>query len=250
MLKQLFLIDEHSLVTDIVARDYRAADVFRRYDIEFCCGGRRPLHVACEIRGVDTGRVKDELEQALRIIQVSPTLPFDEWPLDFLADYIVHVHHAYLRKALPDAKEHLAKFALGHRKKYIYLDDLEKTFSDLAALLMPHLQHEEEIIFPYIKRINRAYREKESYAPLLVRTLRKPVQQTVEQENKMVEAIFYRFRVLTDNYTVPENACISHRVTFNKLRELDNDMLQHIYLESDILFRKAMDIEKELLQSS
>jgi len=248
MLEQLYAIDEQSLVTDIVARDYRTADVFRKYDIEFCCGGRRPLHQACELRGVDTEKVKDELEQAIRTIQVSPALPFHEWPLDFLADYIVHVHHAYLRNALPEASDHLAKFALGHRKKYPYLDELEKEFARLVTLQLPHLQHEEEIIFPYIKRIDRAFRDKEPYAPLLVRTLRKPVKETMEQEHKNTESILQRFRVLTGNYTAPENACISHRVTFHKLRELDNDMMQHIYLETGILFRKAIAIEKELLQ--
>jgi len=248
MLEQLYTIDEQSLVTDIVARDYRTADVFRKYDIEFCCGGRRPLQMACEMRGVNTEQVKDELEKAIRVIHVSPSLAFHEWPLDFLADYIVHVHHAYLRKALPEAKEHLAKFALGHRKKYAYLDELEKEFNSLVSSQLPHLQHEEEIIFPYIKRIDRAFRDKEPYAPLLVRTLRKPVQETMNQEHKVTETILQRFRTLTGNYTVPENACISHRVTFHKLRELDNDMMQHIHLESDILFRKAIDIEKQLLR--
>jgi len=87
MLEQLYTIDEQSMVTDIVARDYRTADVFRKYDIEFCCGGRRPLQMACELQGVDTTRVKDELERAIRVIHVSPALPFHEWPLDFLADY-------------------------------------------------------------------------------------------------------------------------------------------------------------------
>jgi len=236
------------LVTDIVARDYRTADVFRKYDIEFCCGGRRPLRTACEMQGLDTQKIKEELKQAIRVIHVCPTLPFDEWPLDFLADYIVHVHHSYLRKALPEAKEHLARFALGHRKKYTYLPELEKEFAALLSFFPAHLKHEEEIIFPYIKRIDKAYRDKEPYAPLLVRTLRKPVKETMQQEHKMTEAILQRLRALTGNYTVPENACTSHQVTFHKLREIDNDMTQHIYLESNLLFSKAIAIEKDLLQ--
>lgn len=248
MAEQQYAIDEQSLVTEIVAGNYHTADVFRKYDIEFCCGGRLPLAKVCEARGLDIRQVKDELEQATRVIRVSPALSFEEWPLDFMADYIVHVHHAYLRKALPEAKDHLEKFAMGHRKKYTYLDELEKQFSELYAQTPPHLQHEEDIIFPYIKRIDRAFRDKEPYAALLVRTLRKPVEETMRREHELTGKLLHRMRELTGNYTAPANACISHRVTFHKLREIDHDMEQHMHLENDILFPRAITIEKELLQ--
>jgi regulator of cell morphogenesis and NO signaling len=245
---QFHSINEQSLVTDIVISDYRTADVFRKYDIDFCCGGRRPLSAACEIMGLDIQFVKTELENATRVVNLPSSLQFGEWPLDFLCDYIVHVHHAYLRKALVGTKEHLHNFALGHRKKYTYLDKLEEAFALLSKLLLPHINQEEEIIFPYIKQVNRAFKGNEPFAGLLVRTLRKPLQQIMRNDHELMSKLLKQFRELTDNYTAPEKACVSHRVTFYKLRELDNDLVQHTHLENNILFPRAITIETELLQ--
>ena len=248
MLSPRYTIHENTLVTDIVIRDYRTADVLRKHNIDFCCGGKWPLYVACESRGLDTKEIQRELEEATREIHVSPSLPFNEWPLDFLTDYIGYVHHAFLKEQLPAIKEQLGKFAEGHRKKYPFLDELEEKFKRLHLSLIPHLKQEEEIIFPYIKRLSRAYNNKEPYAGLLVRTLRKPVEDVMQHEHEIVGKILLRFRELTDNYTPPPNACVSHRVTWSKLRELDSDLVQHVHLENNILFPRALAMEKELIQ--
>lgn len=243
-----FVIDEHFLVTDIVAHDYRTADVFRAYGINFCCGGRQPLNMACNTIGVDTKTVKKELENITRVINISPALPFHEWPVDFLTDYIAFVHHAYIRKALPAAQAHLENFALGHRKKFEYLTRLEETFQALCRSLLPHLQQEEEIIFPYIRQVSRAYTDNEPYAALLVRTLRKPLKEIMRHEHDTITRFLQIIRELSEHYTTPEKACISHKVAFQKLKEIDNDLVQHMHLENDILFPRAIEMEAELLQ--
>lgn len=246
----LHRIEEDSFVTDIVLRDYRAAEIFHKYEIGYCCGGKWPLKVACEARGLDPGQVRKELEEATRPGHSSHSLPFEEWPLDFLANYIELVHHAYLKKALPLGLEYLEKFVDGHREKFPYLDELHTAFLRLMKELLPHLQQEEEVIFPYIKQIAHAYYKEEPYATLFVRILRKPVEETMLYEHEVIETILNRFRELTDGYTPPPHACISHRVTFSKLREIDGDLLQHIHLENHILFPRYLAIEKELLAGS
>ncbi|WEK33860.1 MAG: DUF542 domain-containing protein [Candidatus Pseudobacter hemicellulosilyticus] len=247
MPQELF-IDEQSYVTDIVTADYRTADVFRKYDIEFCCGGRWPLKTACEVRGLDLELITRELKSVTRVIQLSPQLQFAQWPLDFLADYIVNIHHAFIKELLPQVKDHLDRFAEGHRKKYPYLTELQSLFDRLLHNLRPHLQQEEEVIFPYIKQIHRAYMNNDSYASLLVRTLRKPVEALIDHEHATMGKALQQFRELTGHYKAPPNACISHRVTFSKLLEMDLDLTQHIHLENDVLFPRAIAIEKELLQ--
>jgi regulator of cell morphogenesis and NO signaling len=106
---------------------------------------------------------------------------------------------------------------------------------------------EEEILFPYIRQIAHAYKSRESYAGLLVRTLRKPVENVMQHEHETISKILNRIRLLTDNYQSPPNACVSHGVTFSLLKELDNDLVQHVYLENQILFPRAIAMEKELL---
>jgi regulator of cell morphogenesis and NO signaling len=245
-----YQIEPSSFVTDIVSNDYRTAEVFRRHDIEYCCGGRWPLEMVCQAKGIDLTSLIKELEAATRSVHVPNSLPFNEWDVDFLADYIVHVHHHYLRHHLPEIREQIRKFAEEHVKKYPFLQELEKLFVNLCQEMIPHLKQEEEVIFPYIRQISHAFESSESYARLLVRTLRKPVEEVMNNEHVMVVGTMHRIRELTSDYTPPPNACVSHRVTFSKLKELDNDLMQHVHLENNILFPRAIQMEKILLENT
>ena len=241
-------IDDNSFVSDIVFKDYRTADVFRNYGINFCCGGKIPLNKVCEAMGLDAIAIKRELEQAVQQISISNFLSYHEWNLDFLADFIVHVHHAYLKKALPETREYLTRFVEGHRKKYPYLDKLEADFINFNNELLVHIQEEEEIFFPYIKQISHAYCNQESYGGLFARTLHKPVVNMSRFDDEMLGKWLKRLREHTNNYTLPLNPCVNHKVTFSKLRELDNDLVQHGNLETNFLFPKAIAMENELLE--
>lgn len=232
---------------DIVRKHYRTAAVFAEHEIEYCCGGKWPLGMVCETKGIDPGLLLEKLHSACRNIAVPGTLPFEEWKTDFLADYIVNVHHEYLRRSLPLIRTQLTKFVTEHVKKYPRLEELEKQFKQLQSTMIPHLLQEEDVIFPYIRQIAHAYKSQEEYASLLVRTLRKPVEDIMHHEHKLLEKTLFRFRELTDNYTPPEASCTSHRLSFSLLKELDDDLVQHVYLENEILFPRAIAMEKELL---
>lgn len=247
MSASLYNIYPSSYVSDIVIHDYRTADVFRMYDIDFCCGGKWSLEVACAGKGLDTGEVLEELKKVLRQHPYIAAIEFDEWGLDFLVDYIFNVHHRYLKKALPEINEQIRNFLTDHREKFQELGELEMIFKKFIKEIPPHMQQEEEIIFPYIKQIYHAWHNRESYASLLIRTLRKPVEEMMQKEHETTNKRIRRIRELTHDYTPPGNACIKHRVLFSKLKELDQDLTQHIHLESTILFPKAIELEKELL---
>jgi regulator of cell morphogenesis and NO signaling len=240
-------INPSSFVTDIVTHDYRTADVFRKYDIDFCCGGKWPLEEACSSRGLNIENVVEELEKVIHIPAPKASIDFNEWDIDFLSDYILNVHHRYLKKALPSAKGHVAHFLEGHKSKFPELAELELIIRRLMKEIPPHMQQEEEIIFPYIRQIHRAYYNGQSYARLLVKTLRKPVEEVMMSEHQSVVKNLQRMRELTNNYTSPANACLTHKVTFSKLKEMDTDLIEHIHLETNILFPKAIAMEKELL---
>ncbi|MFI5188086.1 MAG: DUF542 domain-containing protein [Chitinophagales bacterium] len=241
-------IDKDSLVSEIVSDDYRTADVFRKYGIDFYDGDKWSLERICETKEIDITGIKRELEESIRTICLPATLKFDEWNIDFLTEYIVNIHHQYLRKALPEAKGYLLNFLENGQNEFSYLPELFGVFIELSKDMFPHLQQEETIIFPYIIQISHAYHSKESYASLLVRTLRKPVENVMQHEHEFVNRFLRQMRKLTNNYTLPEGASISHLVTFLKLLEIDNDLVQHMHLENDILFPRAIAVEKELLE--
>jgi regulator of cell morphogenesis and NO signaling len=243
-------IDSNLCAAEIVRSDYRTAEVFNRYGIEFCCGIKFPLKMICENKGIEYDELETELIKSRRQISISNQLNFEDWKIDFLTDYIINVHHEYLRKSLPVMENQLKKFIAEHQKKYPYLGELGTQFAFLQKMMIPHLEQEEEIIFPYIRQISHAYESKEAYASLLVRTLRKPVEAMMHHEHESLEKIIRQFRLLSNNYTTPESACTSHRLAFSYLKELDEDLVQHLYLENELLFPKAIAMEKELLKAS
>jgi regulator of cell morphogenesis and NO signaling len=240
-------IREDSFVTDIVRVDYRTADVFRKYGIDYCCGGKLSLQKVCELRGLDIQLIKKDLENALRNFEVSNSIDFNSWSVDFLIDFIVNVHHSFLVTNLPEIRETLDRFVIGHKSRYPFLTDLQSTFSRLQEELSEYMNEEETVIFPYIKQIAHAYESQESYAALLVRTLRKPLADRMRLQHAQIRNSLHRLRELTNHYDLPSGACITHTVIFEKLKRLDDDLVQHVHLENNILFPKAMAMENELL---
>lgn len=247
MFLQPFEITRKSLVADIVTQDYRTAAIFRKHGIGYCCGGKWPIDMACEMKGVDADKVHMELEAATRIIHVSTQLNFAEWDIDFLINYLINIHHHYLKKSLPETQLMLREFANEHSKKFTYLVALEKQFQLLGQQLFPLMHTEEEVIFPYIRQLAHTYRNKEPFAALFIRTMRKPIEETMLKGHETVTDIILSIRKLTNQYNTPENVCISHKVVIAKLKELDNDLMQHLYLEQSVLFPRSMAIEKEVL---
>jgi len=250
MFLRTIVINDDSLVTDIVLGDYRTSAVFMKYGIEYCCGGKVPLRLACEMRGLNKEEVKKELYDFTRQLPFTNGFDYGKWDMDFLIDYVRNIHHVYLNRNLPEINDVLERFAEGHTKKYPWLTDLLRSFKNLQRMLLPHLEEEEQVIFPYIRQIAHAHESREPYAALLVKTLRKPIDNMVAQEREHIERYIENCRTLTNNYVPPADACITHKVCFSKLRELDNDLTQHSYLENQVIFPRAIAMEKELLRGA
>lgn len=234
-------------VTDIVLKDLRTADVFYKNNIEFCCGGKWPLDVTCEAQNLDLTTIIKEIEKATSYVPVSNGFNFQDWETAFLVDFIINVHHAYLKRNLPIAREYVSRLIKGHLKNFPWLTSLDYLLVKLQNELLPHLQVEEESLFPYIKQISTAHQQKLPYAKLLVKTLSKPLLSTMQQEQVLLSGILQQMQELTNDFSISENACITHKVSFFKLKELYNDLLLHLYLENEILFPRALTIEQELL---
>lgn len=246
MFLQPFQISKKSLVADIVASDYRTAEVFRKHGIGYCCGGKWPIEIACEMQGVNSAMLQKELEIVTRTNHLSNLLDFADCDIDFVIDYIVNVHHGYLKKSLSTTQEMLVDFTNEHAKKFVYLNELDSQFNTLVHELNASLQQEEKVVFPYIRHLAHAYKHKEPYAALLIKTLRKPLADTMVNGHETVLEIIMSIRKLTGNYVPPEKVCISHKVVMAKLKELDNDLMQHLNLEQSILIPRAIVIEQEL----
>lgn len=237
---------------DLVRRHHRAAAVLHAYGIEYCCAAQGTLQMACLVKGIDPDQLLSDLQEACRVIQAPVGVRYQDWNTDFLVDYIIHVYHHPLRKSLPAIEVALEQFTREHRAKYAYFDEVLGSFRTLRASMLEHITQEEEHIFPYLRQVAHAYADRDSdeLAGLLVRTLRKPLRSLVDNEHRLLEESIFQFRRLTANYEPPANACPAHRVILARLRELDNDLVQHFYLENQVLMPRIIEMEGELLKGS
>ena len=210
-----------------------ALSVFNRYNIDYCCGGNRSLEEACARVGLNPEKVWQE-------IAASPTqdasIPSRAtlWSAALLADYIVQNHHAYVRAAIPEIQALLEKVCAAHGSDNIELLNIQQDFDDLAEELLSHMDKEEMALFPAIKRLEAHNDSGHPQAD----TLKAPIT-IMEHEHVIAGDLIKSIRGLSQNYTVPEFACPTYRVTYQKLKEFDNDLMTHVHLENNILFRKA-----------
>lgn len=238
--------DFNKTVSDIVREDYRTSDVFKKYGVNYCCDGKLTLLQACTDRNLDCNAIINELTDATRNIYISNALQFSQWKLDFLIDYIVNVHHAYQKIAIPSIEATLISVA-GDGNNPPELNGILELFQKLVKVILPQNLHEEEIVFPYIKQMENAHRRKETYGRLFVRTLRKPLSH-FENENAEITDLVKQIQSYTNNYKFPIQACTNYQILFHKLFEFHQDMVQHKHLENNILLPRAVELEKELLQ--
>lgn len=238
------------MVSDIVRNDYRTADVFKKWGIGYCCGGNRSLEEVCQAQKLDLQRIEWELSEAKKSIVIDNRLQFDSWPTEFLADYIVNIHHAFARREIPVLQAQLIQFVQGHKRKYPELAVVEDLFNDLASELLAHMDVEETYVFRYMKQIAHMHSRKETYGKLFVRNLSKPLEAILNGEHRRISVLLIALREATQHYHFPDDACTNYQVIFRRLKALDDDLTLHKHLENNLLYARALQMEKELLESN
>ena len=231
-------------IGEIVAKDMRKAQVFKKYGIDFCCGGKKTVRQACAEQGIDAAQVERELRQPVQGITTG-NMNFDDWSVDFLADFIVNTHHQYVRKYLPEIMGYAAKVAQVHGTHHPELLKIKELFAQVNQELSQHLIDEESKLFPAIKELSKAKNSQTAYNNTAGETFNAMVA-TTEQEHDNVGRLLDQIRKLSHHYTIPEDACTSYKLLFTMLEEFENDLFIHIHLENNLLFPKALDIEKSL----
>ena len=229
-------------IGELVAKDLRKAEVFKKFNIDFCCGGKKTLSQACNDKKINIKDVELELEK-INSTTKSASQNYNEWSLDFLVDYIMNTHHKYVKSSLPLILEYTAKVAKVHGKEHIEVITIYDLFKEAAEELNSHMMKEENVLFPYIKQLvseKNSINEGCSFG-----TIKNPIRM-MEHEHDVVGNIFKTIRELSSDYTPPEDACTTYKLSYKKLEEFENDLHQHIHLENNILFPKSIKLESEL----
>lgn len=237
---------ENKTVAEIVTENIKTADIFKKNGIDFCCGGNIKIQEVCEKKGIDYNTIKDELLNTNH--EHSTAHNFNSWELDFLTDYIINTHHKYVIEATNIIIQYSDKVAKVHGHHYSEVVKINELFHAIANELKMHMHKEEMILFPFIKQLAEAKKNKSTLHPPAFGTIRNPINM-MEAEHDDAGDMIKQIAKLSNNFTEPEGACNTFRALYAKLEEFQNDLFQHIHLENNILFPKAIALEGTLLNS-
>lgn len=223
-------------LAQIVNDNYKAAAVFEKYDLDFCCKGKRSLQQACDDKSVSLTEVLPALE-ALQNTRDTP-VDFQRMKLSQITDYIVATHHAYVREQLPQVYGYLQRVAAKHGDRHPEMRKVFALFAQVKQELEDHMQKEELVVFPRVNDVERQLANK-TFPGLTITYLQAPLEM-MEAEHEQAGRILSEIRQLTNDYTAPADACTTYRLCLSSLQAFELDLHQHVHLENNVLFPRAI----------
>jgi regulator of cell morphogenesis and NO signaling len=222
------------ILGEIVAEDFRTAEIFENAGIDFCCGGKKTLEQACNEKALHVDAILKQLEE-LQVTTFFPGQNYSDWPLDFLADYIVNIHHRYVFKTIPELVFYTQKISHVHGNNHPELLKINGLFSQIREELVQHLKKEEEVLFPAIKEAlkSNSAKVKETIHSEITR---------MYNEHEYVGGTMDKMKEISKDFHVPADGCDSYAVTYKLLKQFTNDLHIHVHLENNILFPKALKL--------
>jgi regulator of cell morphogenesis and NO signaling len=229
-------------LADLAANSLNAIRILEQHGLDYCCGGKQPFEQACIVRGLEPDAILREIDEANAI-----TTTDRDWqtaPLGDLAKHIVETHHAYLKLDLPVLQARIEKVVTVHgARDPENLPRLAAVFSGLRAELEMHLRKEETILFPFIEQYGRAELQNRPVPPVPFGSIAHPIAM-MEREHAGAGDALQEIRSLTNNFNPPSYACSTVRALYEGLKVLEADLHVHIHLENNILFPRAIALEK------
>jgi len=232
-------------VRELALENSAATRVFEKLGIDYCCRGSQSLEQACRAANLPIGEVLDSLEAAQLASQ--RTAADHDWQRAPLSDLIAHInntHHKYVREEIARLKPLFEKVCSVHGKNHPELPRIQATFAGLAQELTMHMMKEEMVLFPYLLGMEEAVLQKEPVLPAPFGTVQNPVSMMMHEHDSAGEALRF-MRKASGGYTPPPDACASYQTLYRALAEFEADLHQHIHLENNILFPRAIEMEKK-----
>lgn len=228
-------------VKDIAVSHPAARQLLEDAGVDYCCGGGKSLQEACHGTGTPAEEILSRLEENSR--QTSPAdANWTAAPLNELTRHIREKHHRYVRQAIPRTQALLEKVVAKHGENHTELAEIQETFAQLGREMIMHMQKEEQILFPYIDALEQAAAANGSIEPPFFQTVKNPIS-AMMKEHDAAGDLAKQIRGLTGTYTAPADACTSYRALYEELKQFETDLHQHVHLENNILFPRA--VEKE-----
>jgi regulator of cell morphogenesis and NO signaling len=242
------LMAEKMTVGQLVAKHPQTRKIFEKWGIDYCCGGRHDLKTAAAEKSANLEMLLTELNEAIETVS-SNQAPETDWTnasLAELADYIEARHHTFMKEQMPRLSAMLVKVKRAHGDKHgEMLTELEDVYLSLREEIESHLMKEEKILFPYIRQIEAHAAGKGPVPQAHCGSVTNPISQ-MEFEHDNAGNALKRMRELSNNYVVPPDGCSTFAALYEALAGMETDLHEHIHLENNILFPKAIELEHSL----
>lgn len=229
-------------VGELVAKDYRLSTVFKKFNIDFCCGGGKMIEEICKAKQIDPEVLIKEISKIEKQVKTQHH-DYDKWDLAYLCDYIVNVHHKYVEENVPILLEFSNKVAKVHGSSNPEVIRINELVKSSVNELITHMKKEELILFPYIKNLEHDVKHGQDKPISPFGTIENPINMML-YEHDLVGKWFKEIEEISNKFTPPEHACNTYRVLYCKLKEFYDDLITHIHLENNILFTKSIELEK------
>lgn len=236
--------DSTKTVRDFVVENPATTRIFEKLKIDYCCGGHKSLEEACANAGVESETVTRLIAEAQTNGANAQETNFNEMSLSALIDYILRKHHVFVRDECERLTALLEKVCNAHGENHPEVIKIKDVFATLSDDLTQHMMKEERILFPYINFMESSLANNQGLPFAPFGTTRNPIAM-MSREHDIAGELLREMRTLSNDYAVPGDVCMSYTMLYTALEEFEKDLHQHIHLENNILFPRAIEMESE-----
>ena len=232
-----------STLRSIALEEPATIRVFERYRLDYCCGGNRPLHEVCSENGIATEKLLAALTAAT--VNAPATKDLSRVTLAELIHRIVETHHVYVRSELIRLQPMAQRVATKHGPVHPEVSLIERDLLQLGDELLFHLHKEERILFPYIEALERSCETGGAVPGSQFGSVQSPIQAMLH-EHESAAALLEEMRTRSDGFVPPPDACPTYVGLYHGLKAFERDLHRHVHLENNLLFPRAIALEKEI----
>jgi regulator of cell morphogenesis and NO signaling len=236
-----FSVDQS--VREIAIENPATVSIFESLGIDYCCGGAKPLRVACEHAKVPLARAVELLASANPDVADADDTRWKDSALADLATHIVEQHHAFVRREAPRLETLAGKVAEKHGERHPETPQIRDVFTAIAQELFAHMMKEENLLFPYLSQMESAVLAGEPVPPAFFGSVQNPIARMLAEHDDAAE-LLSQMRKLSNGFQPPEDASPSYHGLYHGLEEFERDLHRHIHLENNILFPRAVNLER------
>ena len=217
--------------------------LFEQLKIDYCCGGDRPLTEACASAGLDFSQVMELLANVKQSNTATNVIDFQKLSLSELIAHILETHHVFTKSEMDRLEELTNKVINAHGENHPELIRVRELLQLLFNDLKPHMFKEEQVLFPYVVAMDQARLQGRPVPFPPFGTVKNPIRMMM-MEHDGAGDLLRDLRVVTKDYKVPADGCMSYQALYRALEDFEKDLHQHIHLENNLLFPKAAEVEE------